>query len=137
MANPTYGKDAAFKVGLSAGALVDLTDDHGLEGLELTVDGAPIPRPTQGDLARFAEAAQQALGFAFSIEDDSATNPLFFLSAGKRRYYEYGPRGSDTGMPKFTGEFVVASSSLPAPADGLSKYGMSVNIDVWTAAGTY
>ena len=137
MANPTYGKAAAFKVGLTAGALIDLTDDHGLEGLELTVDGSPIERPTQGDLARFAEAAQQTLGFTFSIEDDSTTHPLFFLSAGRRRYFEYGPRGDATGMPKFTGEIVVASSSLPSPADGLSKYSLTVNVDVWTAAGNY
>ena len=128
---PIYGKDIYLKMGVGASADVDLTDNHGLASPQLAVDGAPISRPTQGDIMQYSEAAQQGLSITFNIESDDTTDPLFWLAAGKERAYEYGPE-TGSGKTKITGKGILGATPISSPNDNLVTYSVTLNINSMT-----
>ena len=86
------GKNCFLEGALTGGTAVDHTlPIYALGDVTLTVDGAPISRPTSLDIAQAFKASHQSITLGFSIEAGEAPiDGIYFLGAGKDWTGGYG-----------------------------------------------
>lgn len=127
----TLGKGLYFEMGLTTED-TDLTANHGLRDVTIVVDGTPIERPTQGDLAQFFKAARRSIVINFSVESDADMDPLFYAQAGEERAYGIG-KEKGSRKEKHTGKGILDSVTTSLDNDDLNRHTTSLRVNTWTA----
>lgn len=137
MADAYLGNAADFKIGASAGSLTAISGaGNGLSEVELTDEVGTRVIPGGGDAVRRQSLVVHDNGISFSVDANSVTWPLLHRKSGATVYFEYGPRGTGSGMPRYTGSF-IAQVSEASPSDDVIRFTVTGEINGPVTAGTY
>lgn len=134
-------KNAAFKIGqlVSAGTLLDISSE--VTAVNFTVEGNAIDVSTLGSTFKsYINGLKDAKASVEGIYDATGASGtmLFNLGTSLVPYaFEYGPQGTASGAPKFSGSAIVVSYSAPASLDNAVTFSAEIQCTGAVSRGTY
>ena len=132
---PTFrhGKNTYFSLDGTAGTLVDISNTlndvtmpRAIETAETTAFGANDKTYITG----LADATISLSGMFDATVDTQIGGNITNLKSGSvsSLSFEYGPAGSVSGRPKFTGEALVTSYEIASPVGDVVTYSLELQV---------
>ena len=137
MPSAYLGRNASLKTGDAANSLTTMSGDgSGLANVQLedTVESRDIPGQGTGVHRQSIGVHDRTL--TFTVDANATTWARFWNRNGETEFFEWGPRGSASGMPKVTGSGILQVSLNGGNADALT-FDVTITISGNTTVGTF
>jgi predicted secreted protein len=134
-------KDAAFLIGqlVSASTLIDMSSE--VTKIDFTLDGNAIDVSTMGNTFKsYINGMKDGSASIEGIYDATGKSGtlLFNLGTALVPYaFAYGPQGTASGAPKFSGSAIVVSYSAPANLDEAVTFACEIKTTGTVTRGTF
>ena len=132
---PTFkhGKDAHFALDGTAASLVVISDTLNEITMPREIETAETTAFGQGDktyITGLADATVSLSGMFDATVDTQINGDIANLKSGSVATvsFEYGPAGSGSGNPKFTGEALITSYEIGSPVGDVITYSLELQV---------
>ena len=130
------GRNISFKIGSAANSLTTISGSNGLGSVEISDTVPTRVIPTQTTSVERQSTGIHSRTISFDVDANTTTWPLLINKTGELIYFEFGPRGSASGMPKWTGAF-FATVSMPVPYDDVLRFTVEGELNGALTEGTF
>lgn len=141
---PTFkhGKNAYFALDNASGSLIsisdtlnDITMPRSIESAETTAFGAGDKTYITG----LGDATVSLSGMFDATVDTLIAADIANLKSGSvaSLSFEYGPSGSASGSPKFTGEAIITSYEVGSPVGDVISYSLELQVSGGVTGTTF
>jgi hypothetical protein len=142
MATFYHGKSAEFQLDNAAGSLTNISNTVTEVTLPQSVETGETTAFQQNDktyVAGLGDSTISVSGIFDATVNTHITAVIAALKAGTvaSSTFQYGPAGSASGRPKFTGECIVTSYEVGSPVGDVITYSMEAQVSGSVTVGTY
>ncbi|NOZ27961.1 MAG: hypothetical protein GXP39_07915 [Chloroflexi bacterium] len=133
----SHGSNAVFKIDDSGGTLTDISSYVTSVSFPESADTAEVTtlgKSSKVYIAGLKDATISIEG-VYDPTVDSLLNGI--LGASSTSSFEYGPAGSSTGSPKYTGECICTSYEVTTGVDGAATFSAEFQVSDSITRGTY
>jgi predicted secreted protein len=132
---PTFkhGKNAQFRLDGTAGSLVNISDTLNEISMPREIETAETTAFGQNDktyITGLADATISLSGMFDATTDTIISGNIANLKSGSVSSvsFEYGPAGSASAQPKFTGEALITSYEVSSPVGDVVTYSLELQV---------
>lgn len=132
-----HGKDSVFKIDNSAGTLTNISTYVKDCSLAQSVDTPETS--TFGNNSKTFITGLSSGTFSVSGLFDPTCNTVLagIVGASATKSFEYGPAGTGTGAPKFTGEAILTSYNVSSDVADAVQFSAEFQVSGAVTVGTY
>lgn len=141
---PTFkhGKNAYFALDGTAASLVSISDTLNEISMPREIETAETTAFGTGDktyITGLADATVSLSGMFDATVDTMIGGNIANLKSGSvaSLSFEYGPAGSASGQPKFTGEALITSYELSSPVGDVVSYSLELQVTGGVSASVF
>ena len=141
---PTFkhGKNAQFSIDGSAGSLVDISDTLNTISMPRAIETAETTAFGTQDktyIVGLSDATISLSGMLDQATDVHIKTMSANLKAGTlaSASFQYGPMGSTSTFPKFTGEAIVTAYDITSPVGDVLTYSLELQVTGAITQGVY
>jgi predicted secreted protein len=141
---PTFkhGKNAHFAIDGTAGTLVTISNTLNEISLPREVETAETTAFGQNDktyITGLADATISLSGMFDATTDALIAGDIANLKSGSvsSLSFEYGPAGSASAQPKFTGEALITSYEVSSPVGDVITYSLELQVTGGVTGSTF
>jgi len=141
---PTFkhGKNAQFRLDGTAGSLVNISDTLNEISMPREIDTAETTAFGQNDktyITGLGDATITLSGMFDATVDTLIAGDIANLKSGSVSSisFEYGPAGSASAQPKFTGEALITSYEVSSPVGDVVTYSLELQVTGAVTGSTF
>ena len=139
MTDAYLGKEGYFAIGPNARALTAISGpDTGLSNVRVGQTVGTRTIPGQGGKTAMSRQSLEVKDneLSFEVDANATTWGLLHAKTGEVLYFEHGPRGNKSGMPKRTGHAII-SVDEPVDSEDVIRFSVSGPINGAVTEATY